>query len=199
MKNAHKFFSPLELRYLNKGIRDNEDPFPVLYVTLKAHKLPTLSLKLRPILSTNDSLLFGIIIWLDDQLKTVAQLQRSFFKSSANMQKEYTTDEVPNNITIFTADAISSYYTNFPTDKALQKIAKYLRDNSRRFPTVPTNATIEAFEIIMCNIVFTFGDTTWLQHDGTAMGTPPAPSYAIIYYGIHKDTLLLEFEKILWK
>jgi hypothetical protein len=149
-------------------------------------------------MSANGSLLFGIGIWLDDQLKVVAQLQRSFFKSSADMQKKYTTADVPNNVTLFTADAVS-YYTNIPTDKALQKIAKYLRDNTSRFPTVPINATIEALEIIVCNNFFTFGDTTWIQNDGTAMGTTPAPSYATIYYGVHEDTLLVEFEDNLWE
>jgi hypothetical protein len=184
IKNAHAFLSPLEVRCLNKGIRDNKEPFPVLYVTLKAHTLPALPFKSRPIMSANCSLLFGIGIWLDDQLKVVAQLQRSFFKRSANLQKKYTTDDVPDNVTLFTADAVF-YYTNIPTGKALRKIAKYLRDNTSRFPTVPINATIEALEIIMCNNFFTFGDTTWIQNDGTAMGTSPAPSYITIYYGIH--------------
>jgi hypothetical protein len=198
IKNARAFLSPLELRCLNKGIRDNEKPFPVLYVTLKARKLPALPLKSRPIMSANGSLLFGIGIWLDDQLKVVAQLQRSFFKSSADLQKKCTTADVPDNVTLFTADAVS-YYTNIPTDKALRKIAKYLRDNTNRDPKVPINATIEALEIIMCNNFFTFGDTTWIHNDGTAMGTPPAPSYATIYYGIHEDTLLAEFEVNPWE
>jgi hypothetical protein len=74
IKNAHEFLSPLELRCLNKGIRGKEEPFTVLYVTLKAHKLPALPLIYIPIMSTNGSLLFGIGIWLDDQLKVVAQL-----------------------------------------------------------------------------------------------------------------------------
>jgi hypothetical protein len=129
-------------------------------------------------MSANSSMLFGTGIWLDDQLKVVAELQRSLFKSSADLQKKYTTADVPNNVTLFTVDAVS-YYTNIPTDKALRKIAKYLRDNTSRFPKVPINATLEALEIIMCNNFLTFGDTAWIQNDGTAMGTPPAPSYAV--------------------
>jgi hypothetical protein len=59
-------------------------------------------------------------------------------------------------------------------------------------------ALIEALEIIMLNNIFTFGDTTWLQNNGTAMSTPPEPQYATIYYAIHEDELLVKFEADLW-
>jgi hypothetical protein len=122
-------------------------------------------------------------------LKLSPNYNALFLRAQPTCRKKYTTADFPDNVTLFTTDAVS-YYTTILTDKALRKIAKYLRDNTSRFPKVPINVTIEALEIIMCNNVFTFGETTWIQNDGAAMGTPPAPSYSTIYYGIHEDTLL---------
>jgi hypothetical protein len=43
----------------------------------------------------------------------------------------------------------------------------------------------------MNNNIFSFGNTFWLQLQGTAMGTPAAPLYSIITYGYHKNTQIL--------
>jgi hypothetical protein len=80
---------------------------------------------------------------------------------------------------MFTAGAVS-YYTNIPTDKVLEKIAAYIQRNADRFPTTPVEALIEALKIVMVYNIFTFGDTTWIQNNGTTMGTPPPPQYATI-------------------
>jgi len=43
----------------------------------------------------------------------------------------------------------------------------------------------------MENNIFTFGNTTWLQLSGTAMGTPVACAYATLSYGQHENSYIL--------
>ena len=45
----------------------------------------------------------------------------------------------------------------------------------------------------MKNNVFVFGDTFWYQKIGTAMRTPPIPTYANLFFAIHKDRILPKY------
>eukprot|EP00956_Cyclotella_meneghiniana_P024221 scaffold48325_cov40-Cyclotella_meneghiniana.AAC.3 len=56
-------------------------------------------------------------------------------------------------------------------------------------------ALIEAMNIVFQNNLFKFGDTYWRQKSGTAMGTPPAPPYATIFYAIHENEMLKKWSK----
>ena len=44
----------------------------------------------------------------------------------------------------------------------------------------------------MENCVFKFGETFWLQLIGTAMGTPVACIYAILFFAYYERTILLQ-------
>lgn len=43
----------------------------------------------------------------------------------------------------------------------------------------------------MNNCIFMFGDTYWIQREGTAMGTPCACIYAILFFAYFERTILL--------
>ena len=56
---------------------------------------------------------------------------------------------------------------------------------------------MDALRLLMTNNALKFGDTYWLQKVGTAMGAPPAPPWAKIFFGIHEETLLAQLGDIL--
>ena len=179
-----------EHKFIKAATNDPKaDPIATFYLTMKVHKTP---LKTRPIVSCSGTLLYPLGIWIDDKLQRIASIQQSYFKSSFVLQAELVQLTNLSNISLFTADAVSMY-TNINTNKAITIISKYLRDNEHLFMDIPINALIEALSLTMKNNIFRFGDTTWLQLTGTAMGTPPAPAYATLYYAIHEDNILREF------
>ena len=79
-------------------------------------------------------------------------------------------------------------YTNIPTNTAIMLIAKHIRKSVTEERPKQNDALIAALKLVMLNNIFCFGDMTFKQLNGTALGTPPAPPYATIYYGIHEKT-----------
>ena len=56
--------------------------------------------------------------------------------------------------------------------------------------SVDAVACLDAIGIIMCHNIFWFGASVWVQKNGTAMGTPPAPEYAQFHYLAHQLTFV---------
>ncbi|MEM7040544.1 MAG: hypothetical protein AAF570_26510, partial [Bacteroidota bacterium] len=191
LKLFKKSLTTNEKRFLNHHLANNKEPFATFYVTMKVHKTP---LKTRPIVSCSGSLYEALGIWVDDKLQHVARQQKSYFKSTFDLKQELLSLTLPPNALMFTADA-TSMYTNIPTNKALHFIGRYLQHNEAQFEAVPTEALIAALRLIMKNNVFTFGDTTFRQLTGTAMGTPPAPPWATIYYALCEHDFLDTFDE----
>jgi hypothetical protein len=94
---------------------------------------------------------------------------------------------------IFIADA-NSMYTNIDTNHALQVFTIFFTHHELCQDIRPNAPMIlEALEMLMRIFFFKFGNTYWRQTNGTAMGAPPAPAYATIYYDIHEFYLLRQF------
>jgi hypothetical protein len=157
---------------------DPSKPFSVFYIMPKIHKNP---LAVRPVVSYSGSLLYGLGVWCDDKLQRIARIQRSYFKSSFDLLQELKTRVIPPNAKLFTADA-TAMYTNILIGPTLHIISKYLQDNEEKCVGVPRKALFDALSIVMRNNNSTFGDTTSHQDDGAAMGAPPSPSWATMFF-----------------
>jgi hypothetical protein len=129
LKEHHKSLSRMECAFLHNGLKTNEHPFACFYLTLKAHKLKpgqgVDDLKSRPIVSCPGSLLHPLGIWVDRKLQEVAKSQTSYFHNSLDLKQSLTSLQLPHNVRLFTADAISMY-TNIPTNFACPTISRYL-------------------------------------------------------------------------
>lgn len=97
-------------------------------------------------------------------------------------------------------DAVSMY-TNIHLNHALPAIIHFLETDLlgmkiRKDEGISVSQLAYTLDLIMNNNVFQFGDTYWLQLAGTAMGTPPAPDYATLYFAIHEHNVIKLFPEI---
>ena len=67
-------------------------------------------------------------------------------------------------------------YTNIDTEHAVSEILNFLRTSPLCHGITTIETTIRG--------LYKFGDTSWLQRTGLAMGTPPACMYATLYFAI---------------
>eukprot|EP00804_Cyclotella_cryptica_P017252 CCRYP_016814-RA/>CCRYP_016814-RA protein AED:0.34 eAED:-0.04 QI:0/-1/0/1/-1/0/1/0/363 len=91
---------------------------------------------------------------------------------------------------LFTADT-KSIYTNIHTGPAVQHISNLLCSKAvRTFQQYNVQALTEALQIVFQNNILQFGVTYWKQILGKGMGIAPAPQWATIYFAIHKNHVL---------
>ena len=91
-------------------------------------------------------------------------------------------------------------YTFIDTAHALREIPKYLKRNNGNPSKATTHelaAVTEALTIVMTHNIFQFGDTYWLQLNGTAMGVSPSCDYATIYFAIREREILHRYPELL--
>jgi hypothetical protein len=72
-------------------------------------------------------------------------------------------------------------YTNLDTTTGLQALRQLFQTYNNLIPaSFPRVFFLTSLEIVMKNNIYTFGDTSWWQLQGTAVGTPAAPLYSIL-------------------
>ena len=182
-----------EYEYIRYHTSRVHDPMPYFYLLMKVHKTP---LKTRPIVSFSGSLFHSLGVWIDTHLQAVAKSFPSYLQSSFDLLQDFKSLNLPPNCRIFTADA-TSMYTNIDTPAAVAAIHDYIQANQAKFPFLPLTPLTDALLLLMNHNVFQFGDTYWKQLSGTAMGAPPAPTYANVSFATHELGILDEFHNSL--
>jgi hypothetical protein len=161
---------------------------PIFYGLPKVHKTPV---TLRPVVSSVNSFMAIFSNWLDYRMKQLLPLVRSYTKNSSDIIQDLKQLDIPDKTLLFSADA-KSMYTNINSDIGIQSIRAFIASNQESIPTdFPSEMFLQILEAVMKYNIFSFGNTTWLQLSGTAMGTPAACAYATISYGQHENTNIL--------
>ena len=82
-------------------------------------------------------------------------------------------------------------YTNIDPVEGIETIRKYLKYFAPGFTSIECGIILDLLKLVMENCVFKFGETFWLQLIGTAMGTPVACIYAILFFAYYEWSILL--------
>lgn len=169
---------------------------PQFYGTPKVHKPGN---KTRPVVSCVNSIPEIFSKYVNYQLqKIVDKRLPTVLRDSDHLREELLKqfpDGLPPGAKLFSLDAVSMY-SNIDTDHGLLTIKNWYhtyRHHLEGDPPVPF--ILAVLELIMKNNIFQFGDTTWRQLRGTAMGTSTAVNYANLYVGYFEiSTLLHKFK-----
>ena len=163
-----------------------------LYCLPKIHKHPgSKTPPPRPICNSRLTPTEKISEWVDDQLQPLVKELPSFIQDDNDFLRKIDTINETHNLppdTLLVTWDVKSLYTNIPESGGAAACRHYLHSNGK---------SINVIEIIMkfiCLILncnnFTFGNASFLQRSGTAMGTRMAPSYANLFMGYLESELL---------
>ena len=145
------------------------------YLLIKVHKTP---LSGRPIVSGIKSPTVYASKYIDSILQPIMKSFPSFIKDSFSLLHLLNTTTYPSDSSIFTADVVS-LYPSIDIKDGLRQLHSALTIAHCSPPFITFIVSLTQF--VLCNNYITFGDSTWLQIKGTAMGTPLAVTFANIY------------------
>jgi hypothetical protein len=190
INNFHEYkhqLSQAEVIYFTRSLKQHHR-IPIFYGMPKVHKTP---MTLRPVVSCINSFLSIFSNWLDFKMKDLLFLIPSYIKDSKSLLSDLKGLRIPSNAKLFTADA-TAMYSNIDTDTGVNAFVNLFNVYKNQIPqNFPKDLFLQVLRTVMDNNIFKFGDTFWLQTQGTAMGTPTAPLYSILTFGFHENTTIL--------
>ena len=137
------------------------------------------------------SLLVIASTFIDYKLQPLKNDVHSYIKNSYELiLKLKSLNRLPRHARLFTSDA-ESMYSNIDPTEGIDTIQKYLKYFAPTIDSKTKKILLELLQLVMNNCMFKFGSIWWLQRIGTAMGTPCACIYAILFFAYFERTILL--------
>ena len=158
-----------------------------MYLLPKIHK-SVKSVKGRPVISNCSTATENISAYLDSHLDPLIKKIPSVLEDSREfLEKLSGLGQLPENAILVTFDVVG-LYSNIPHEEGLEALRVYLEQ--REDKSVSTQSLLDLARIVLENNYFGFGDETFHQILGTAMGTKFAPKYANMFMGQFEERLL---------
>jgi hypothetical protein len=158
---------------------DNLRP-AIFYCLPKIHKDKT-PIPGRPIVSAPSTITYYTSIYLNNIMKPLLNYLPTICASSAEAIKIFSSvkQNLPESTILLTAD-VKALYPSIPIQLGLDCI-KNILEMSKRFTSTKINLLLSLLKWVLTNNYIYFDNQIYLQLEGTAMGTPVAPTYAIIF------------------
>jgi hypothetical protein len=189
--------------WLNQPCVEEPSKVPILKVLPKIHKLPISG---RPIVPTFGTLFANASVWVDYQLKPLLDKFPWILRDSKTFCHDILSVDLPRgeDIWLVTGDVVAMY-PNIPMDDGISRIASILETSLMEFDTLEEAACLQfngwkELLVLLLRLILkfnyvSFGDKTFRQVIGTAMGTSCAPTYANLFLASFEGPALADFKE----
>jgi hypothetical protein len=176
----------LQVREGDRVMQSASENFRVcrFYLLPKIHKQPVVG---RPICSSVGWIFENASKVLDHYLKPLLAHVNTHLSDSLSLLHTLSETPIPPHAIFLTYD-VQSLYPSIPTDAGIAAVRSMLETHGDGGGHM-CEALIELLTLVMTENHLQFGDRFWRQVRGTAMGTPVAVIYAVLFMG-WLDTLL---------
>ena len=177
-------------KHLYRFLHDNprHPRTPQFYGIPKIHKAYTHLPPVRPIVSQSSSILSPSALLIDHALQPLTRSYPDYLHNSTALSLLLQDLHVPDNSTLVTID-ITSLYPSIPQSECLNIIYDEMHKHPHLLTFTP-NLLINLLHTNMNFNYFTFGEFTFQQIKGTAMGAAFSPTIANIFMSAILDRFL---------
>ena len=146
----------------------------------------------RPIISANECPTELISKYVDLKLQPIAKTRKSYLRDTQDfLSRIQQYKNLPENTLLVTAD-VQSLYTNITHQAGITAVKNTLI--KEKHSNLEIGLITRLIRLILTKNCFNFNNKSYLQIQGTAMGTKMAPSYAIIYMAHLEESFLEQQE-----
>lgn len=191
-KLLRNFLEPTDnlYKFLTKTITCASNVFPVFFLLWKIHK-PTLVS--RPITPCRNYITTPASKWIDQLLQPVVKCLSTVTLDSISIIRIIETTKFPDSAVLASKD-VTNLYPSIPIREGVKRVTDLLYEFPKLVDVTLIPTIFDVLLLILLNAVVTFKDQFFLQLVGTAMGTPAAVVFAILFmYSLERD-LVKEFQ-----